>query len=443
MAVTANFASGILSILGDTLDNPIVAGRGAMGNILINNGAVPITGGAATVGNTTAIQASGSDGNDTISLDETNGVMPAAIFIGGIGNDVLIGGSGNDTFIWNPGDGSDTVEGRAGSDTLQFNGSNAAERIAISANGGRVLFTRDIGNIAMDLNGVEHLHFNALGSADIITVNNLSGTDASDVTVNLAATLGGNSGDGAIDTVVINGGAGNDTFSVSATAGSVVIGGLGTQTTVLNAEATDVISILGNGGTDTTQVNGADTADTFIIAANGTAVNVSRTNSATFDVDVTTENLSINGGGGDDTISTSGNLAALISVTVDGGAGNDTILGGNGADTLLGGDGNDFIDGNQGNDVALLGVGDDVFQWDPGDGSDTVEGQAGSDTLQFNGSNATSGSTSPPTVGGFALPAISATSPWTSTASRPSHSRPLAAPTRLPSTISAAPMPAM
>ena len=123
------------------------------------------------------------------------------------------------------------------------------------------------------------------------------------MTVNLAAMLGGNSGDGAIDTVVMNGGAGNDTFSVSATAGSVVIGGLGTQTIVLNAEATDVISILGNGGTDTTQVNGADTADTFIIAANGTAVNVSRTNSATFDVDVTTENLSINGGGGDDTIS--------------------------------------------------------------------------------------------------------------------------------------------
>jgi Ca2+-binding RTX toxin-like protein len=207
------------------------------------------------------------------------------------------------------------------------------------------------------------------------------------VTVDLAATPGGNSGDGAIDTVVMNGGAGNDTFSVSATAGSVVIGGLGTQTTVLNAEATDVISILGNGGTDTTQVNGADTADMFAIAANGTAVRVSRTNSATFDVDVTTENLSINGGGGNDMFSASGNIAALISVTVDGGAGDDTIFGSNGADRLLGGDGNDFIDGNQGNDVVLLGAGDDVFQWDPGDGSDTVDGQAGNDTMLFNGAN--------------------------------------------------------
>ena len=71
---------------------------------------------------------------------------------------------------------------------------------------------------------------------------------------------------------------------------------------------------------------------------------------------------------------------------LDGGAGNDRILGSNGADMLLGGAGNDFIDGQQGKDVALLGAGDDVFQWDPGDGSDVVEGQDGTDTMLFNGS---------------------------------------------------------
>ena len=82
-----------------------------------------------------------------------------------------------------------------------------------------------------------------------------------------------------------------------------------------------------------------------------------------------------------------GNLATLISVTVDGGTGNDSIRGSNGNDLLLGGDGNDFIDGQQGNDTALLGAGDDVFQWDPGDGSDVVEGQDGTDTMLFNGAN--------------------------------------------------------
>ena len=91
--------------------------------------------------------------------------------------------------------------------------------------------------------------------------------------------------------------------------------------------------------------------------------------------------------GGNDSFSATGNLAALIEITVDGGAGNDTILGSNGNDTLLGGDGNDFIDGQQGNDTAFLGAGNDVFQWDPGDGSDTVEGQDGTDTMLFNGSN--------------------------------------------------------
>ena len=84
----------------------------------------------------------------------------------------------------------------------------------------------------------------------------------------------------------------------------------------------------------------------------------------------------------------SGNLATLIKITVDGGAGNDTLLGGNGIDILLGGDGNDVVDGNQGNDTAFLGAGNDSFQWDPGDGNDTIEGQDGTDAMLFIGSNA-------------------------------------------------------
>ncbi len=103
----------------------------------------------------------------------------------------------------------------------------------------------------------------------------------------------------------------------------------------------------------------------------------------------TMEKLVVNMNGGDDRFSATGNLAALIGITVDGGTGNDTILGSNGIDRLFGGDGNDFIDGQQGNDVAFLGAGNDVFQWDPGDGNDVVEGQDGSDTLLFNGSAGT------------------------------------------------------
>jgi Ca2+-binding RTX toxin-like protein len=143
----------------------------------------------------------------------------------------------------------------------------------------------------------------------------------------------------------------------------------------------------GGAGNDTAEVNGGNGAEEFTLTANGSRVRFDRLNPAPFSIDIgTTENLVLNMGGGDDTFSGSGDLAALIKATVDGGAGEDTISGSNGADFLFGGDDNDFIDGQQGNDFANLGAGDDVFQWDPGDGSDTVEGGDGFDTLLFNGS---------------------------------------------------------
>ena len=115
-------------------------------------------------------------------------------------------GAGDDTFVWNPGDGSDTVEGQAGTDTLLFNGANVTEKIDISANGGRVRFTRDVANITMDLNGVETIDFNALGGADTITVDDLSRHRRQRrSTSTSAATPGSGTGDGAADTVIVNG----------------------------------------------------------------------------------------------------------------------------------------------------------------------------------------------------------------------------------------------
>ena len=112
------------------------------------------------------------------------------------GNDVAFLGNGNDTFIWNPGDGSDVVEGQAGTDTLVFNGANVNENIDISANGQRVRLSRDVGNVVMDLNGVEQIQLNALGGADTITVNDLTGTDAKQVAIDLSAVPGSGQGDG-------------------------------------------------------------------------------------------------------------------------------------------------------------------------------------------------------------------------------------------------------
>ena len=142
----------------------------------------------------------------------------------------------------------------------------------------------------------------------------------------------------------------------------------------------------GGAGVDTVEVIGGNGDEIFTVRANGARVLVDRLITAPFSIDIgTTEALVLNASGGNDRITANGNLAALIALTLDGGAGNEGIFGGNGADVLLGGEGDDFIDGNQGADNVFLGAGDDEFQWDSGDGSDLVEGQAGADQMIFNG----------------------------------------------------------
>ena len=289
------------------------------------------------------ITVDGGAGNDTIL-----GSNGPDVLLGGDGDDFLDGqqgsdvallGAGNDVFQWDPGDGSDTVEGQEGTDTLQFNGSNANEIFEVSANGARVLFTRNLGNIVMDLEGVERLDLNALGGTDTVTVNDLSGTDLADVNLNQAGVLDGDSGDSQADVVIVNGTNGDDVIDIVGAGTSASVLGLATRVNITNAEGAN-------------------------------------------------DSLVINALGGDDGVTATTLPAGVIELTLDGGAGNDTLLGSQGADVFLGGDGNDFVFGDNGNDLALLGAGDDVFQWDPGDGSDIIEGQGGADTMLFFGSNA-------------------------------------------------------
>src|SRR4029079_16821366 len=104
--------------------------------------------------------------------------------IGGDGNDVIDGNKGNDTaqlgsgddlFIWDPGDGSDVVQGQQGTDTMRFNGAAAAEQFTLSANGNRLKFFRDVGNITMDTAGGERVDVNALGGDQPVHLDDLRG----------------------------------------------------------------------------------------------------------------------------------------------------------------------------------------------------------------------------------------------------------------------------
>ena len=384
----------------------------------------------------TAINVSAAGGNDRVRIDQSNGTFTdeAITIDGGPGNDTLLGGSGGDFFIggqgddfvdgnqgddvallgenddlfhWDPGDGSDIVEGQSDDDVLDFNGANVNERIEVSANGGRVRFTRDIANITMDLNDVEGIVLNAFGGTDVLTVDDLTGTDVTAVGADLLAQNGG--GDAAVDTVVVNGTAGADSAAVSMVAGKPVVSGLAAIVTVSGGEAAnDVLqmnastgddAIAVNGGisglaavnvdggadTDSTVIEGTNKADTITVVPNGAVATVQV--GAGTPVNSTAEGLVVRGEGGSDTIAGSTGLAGVTSLTIDGGKNNDILMGGNGSDLLVGGLGNDFVDGNQGDDVALMGDGNDTFHWDPGDGSDVVEGQSGGDLLDFSGSN--------------------------------------------------------
>lgn len=513
--ITASFDSitGVLTVIGDDLDNVIVVSRNAAGGILVNGGAVVVSGGTPTVANTTLIRIFGRNGNDTLTLNEANGALPRSEMFGEAGKDTLTGGSGGDTldggpdddtllgkggidfllgragndtltggdaddqvngeegddriiwnpgddtdlnegglgidtvevnggggaevftttanglrvrfdridpapfsidigeceklvvnmnggndsfsatgnlaaliqitvdggtgddtilgsngadvllggdnndfidgqqgndtvflgagddvFQWDPGDGNDTVEGQAGADKLVFNGSATSEIFDVSANGGRVRFTRNIAAIVMDLDDIETLDLNALAGTDTLTVNHLAGTDLTAVNVNLAGTIGGAAGDAAADVVIVNGSNGSDIVDVVGAGTSVSVLGLATRVNITNSEGAN-------------------------------------------------DSLVINTLAGDDAVTATTLPAGVIKLTLDGGDDKDTLLGSQGADVFLGGAGNDFIFGDNGNDVAFMGAGNDVFQWDPGDGNDTVEGQDGSDTLLFFGAN--------------------------------------------------------
>jgi hypothetical protein len=299
--ISASFLAqaGVLSVIGNNSDNTIVISRTIFGTLLVNGGAVPVSGGTPTIANTQTIQVFGQGGNDHISLDEASGALPPALLFGGLGNDTLTGGSS-----------ADQLFGQSGNDTLRGAGGN-------------------------DL---------------------LKGGDDNDTLL---------------------GGDGND----------LVFGEAGNDRVVWNSDD-DIDLNEGGAGNDTVEVNGGNGSEVFSVAPNGVRVRFQRTSPAPFNIDIgTSEALILNANAGNDRFSAAPGLAALISITVTGGAGDDTLDGSEGNDVLSGGDGNDTIDGKGGNDSVFLGSGDDLTVWEPGDGNDRVEGGTGQDRLRVTGSD--------------------------------------------------------
>jgi Ca2+-binding RTX toxin-like protein len=235
---------------------------------------------------------------------------------GNQGSDVGLLDEGDDTFIWDNGDGSDVVEGADGFDTLVFNGMAGGETFDASANGGRLRFVRQDGNIVMDVDDTERVVLRPLGGPDATTVNDLSATDVVGIDIDLAAAIGGNAGDLAADTVTVNSTGGDDVVEIQGANGGAFVGGVSPSVTSIHADAT-------------------------------------------------MDRLLVNGLAGNDLLTAGGLAASAILLTLDGGAGNDTLQGGFGDDVINGGAGTDILNGGAGADQISCGGPGDTIAPDP------------------------------------------------------------------------------
>ncbi len=203
---------------------------------------------------------------------------------------------------------------------------------------------------------------------------------------------------------VFVGGAGNETFN-GTTVTDLASGGGGTDT--LNGNAGDDTlsggtgndTVNGDGGNDLIRfgvgdgfdiVNGGGGGDVITAAANNTVIGlraitgVEQINSGGF------SGVTIFGTTGVENLNFGG-VTLLGIVSINGGGGNDTVSGSAAADDIRGGTGNDVLNGNGGADTIRGGGGTDTIT--PGAGADVVVLEVGDGTNTVNGfdSNPTGG----------------------------------------------------
>ena len=114
---------------------------------------------------------------------------------------------------------------------------------------------------------------------------------------------------------------------------------------------------------------------------NELVVDVKANGSADFSFDRSTfRRIVVNAGGGNDTVSIvekNGAFTNKEKTTLNGGLGQDRLVGGRFGETFAGGRGDDKISGRKGGDRIL---------WTAGEGADTIDGEQGSDMLIADGS---------------------------------------------------------
>jgi Ca2+-binding RTX toxin-like protein len=209
----------------------------------------------------------GGNGNDTINSAGGNDTVDAGagndFVIGGVGHDTATLDDGDDVFRWDPGEGSDDVDGGIGNDVLLFNGANNNETMSLSAVDTRAVFLRSPGSVVMNLDAVEQLDLHALGGADNITINDVTGTSLRQANLDLSGSATGVGSDTQPDVVTVNGTNSDDHVSVSGNAAQVDVAGLAAGVQIRGSSAAEL---------DHLQVNTLDGNDTVAVDSSALAL---------------------------------------------------------------------------------------------------------------------------------------------------------------------------
>ncbi|KAA1052536.1 FG-GAP-like repeat-containing protein [Azospirillum argentinense] len=366
--------TGSFTGIGNELNNAIIGGggddnlSGGTGNDTLSGG----DGNDTLDGGAGANTLIGGAGNDVYLVDDTRDVVRESVAGGidevrttliayalgaeierltftGIGdfkgtgntlNNLIVGGAGNDTLTG--GDGADTLIGGDGDDRFYFDAADAPLQ------GGAGFDTAVVqGNIGASLDLAACSIEQAYGGGGN---DSLIGTGAL-----LGLAINGRDGDD-----LILGSAFNDTLTGS-NGSDTLIAGDGDD--VLYIDADDAL-VSGGAGFDTVYVQG-DGNLTLDLTASGIERVFSGSGNDILTATGSVTLVEINGGAGDDLL-----VGSAFDDTLRGDAGDDTLFGGAGNDVLVGGGGSNVLFGGAGDD--RLYVDTQTASLDGGDGNDTV-----------------------------------------------------------------------
>jgi Ca2+-binding RTX toxin-like protein len=374
----------------------------------------------------------GSIGNDTITGTLGNA---ANVFTGGLGNDLYRLVGAEDTVVELANEGNDTIEAMVGTvtmganiETLFFNGYNgntnvlandsdnlifgtAGQNVFIGLGGNDTMYGIGLADVLDGGTGADSM-FGGDGSdvyyvdnaADVVTENNavvaVGGFDTIYASQNytlsanveqlvmtvFCATSTGNSGDNTLNATLRGGGVtmfglgGNDAFYGSNYADSIN-GGEGNDIIQAFYSVGGVDTLVGGNGDDIYYLY--ETGDTIIEDIGGGLDTVyTDSNAVLFDnieqIVFYGTATNITGNGSNNNLFGNNSLNSL---TLDGGAGDDWLIGSNQSDTMFGGADNDILQGLGGSNQMSGGTGDDqYFSISSGDVI-TEDVGAGRDTL--------------------------------------------------------------